>query len=121
MTPDKIQLEGMIFYGHHGASPAEQEVGQRFVVDLEAHRDLSTAGRSDELGDTVSYSEVFRLVKEVVEGPRRKLLENLAETIAERVLQGFDVDAVRVRIKKPEVPMKGSILAHAAVEIFRSR
>ena len=121
VTPDKIQLEGMIFYGHHGASPAEQEVGQRFVVDLEAHRDLSAAGRSDELGDTVSYSEVFRLVKEIVEGPRRKLLENLAETIAERVLQGFDVDAVRVRIKKPEVPMKGSILAHAAVEILRSR
>ena len=30
-----------------------------------------------------------------------------------------DVEAVRVRLRKPEVPMKGSVLTHAAVEIFR--
>ena len=119
LVPDKIQLEGMVFYGFHGASPAEQEVGQRFVVDLEVQRDLRSAGLSDELRDTVSYSHLFRLVKEVLEGPRHKLLEFLAENIAQRVLSEFDVDAVRVKVKKPEVPMKGSILAHAAVEIIR--
>ena len=111
----------MIFYGYHGASPAEQEIGQRFVVDLEVERDLRPAGLSDELNDTVSYSQLYRLVKDVVEGSRRNLLENVAETIAQRVLEELEVDAVRVRVKKPEVPMKGSILDHAAVEIFRSR
>ena len=118
---DKIQLEGMTFYGFHGAKPAEQELGQRFVVDVEMHRDLSVPGLSDNLEDTINYSRAYRLVKEVMEGPSRKLLENLAETIAQRALKEFDLKAIRVRVKKPEVPMKGSILAHAGVEIFRER
>ncbi len=116
---DKIQLEGMVFYGFHGIGPAEQELGQRFIVDLEMERDLHAAGLSDDQEDTVNYSRVYKLVKEVMEGPSRKLLENLAETIAQRVLEGFDIDAIRVKVKKPEVPMKGSILSHASVEIFR--
>ena len=118
---DKIQLEGMVFYGFHGIGPAEQELGQRFIVDLEMERDLHAAGLSDDPEDTVNYSRVYKLVKEVMEGPSRKLLENLAETIAQRVLEGFDIDAIRVKVKKPEVPMKGSILSHASVEIFRQR
>ena len=121
MALDKIRLEGMVFYGFHGVNPAEQESGQRFVVDLEAQRDLSAAGVSDDLADTVNYSRLYRLVKEVVEGPSRKLLENLAETIAQRVLDGFDVDAVTVRVKKPEAPIKGSVLSYAGVEIIRER
>ncbi len=118
---DKIILNGMVFYGFHGMSPAEQELGQRFVVDLEVHLDLVEAGMSDSLDDTVSYTHLYRKVKEVMEGPSRKLLENAAETIARRVLSESDVSAVRVAIKKPEVPMKGSVLAYAAVEIFRKR
>ena len=50
MADDRIVLEGMVFYGYHGVSPAEQELGQRFVVDLEAHRDLRAAGLSDDPG-----------------------------------------------------------------------
>ena len=38
MTSDKILLEGMVFFGFHGVNPAEQELGQRFVIDLEAQR-----------------------------------------------------------------------------------
>ena len=109
----------MVFYGFHGIDPAEQELGQRFVVDLEVQRDLRAAGASDDPQDTVNYSRMYRLVKEVMEGPSCKLLENLAETIAQGILEGFDVDSVRVKVKKPEVPMKGSILAHASVEVFR--
>ena len=118
---DKIQLDGMVFYGYHGASSVEQEMGQRFVVNLEVQRDLRSAGLSDDLQDTVSYSHIYRLVKEVMEGPSRKLLESLAETIAQRVLDDFDVDSVRVKVKKPEVPIKGSFLTHASVEVFRQR
>ena len=118
---DKIQLAGMVFYGYHGVGPEEQQVGQRFVVGLEAERDLRAAGRSDDPDDTVNYSRMYRVVKEIVEGPSRKLLESVAESIAMAILDGFDVESVRVNVKKPEVPIKGSILAHAAVEIYRER
>ena len=121
MARDKIQLIGMVFYGFHGIDPAEQELGQRFVVDLEVQRDLSDAGLSDDPRDTVNYSRMYGMVKEVMEGNSRKLLENLAETIARRILQDLEVESVTVRVKKPEVPMKGSILTHAGVEIHRDR
>lgn len=121
MPQDKIQLEGMVFYGYHGINLPEQKLGQRFVVDLEVERDLRDAGLSDDPLDTINYSLVYRLVKEIMEGSSRKLLENVAETIAMGVLDNFEVDSVTVRVKKPEVPIKGSILSHASVEIFRER
>jgi dihydroneopterin aldolase len=118
---DKIVLEGMIFYGFHGASSAEQEVGQRFIVDLEADFDLSAAGQSDDIAATINYSRFFKLAKEILEGPSRKLLENIAENLAQRVLAEYPVDAVRVRVKKPEAPIKGSVLSYAGVDITRRR
>ena len=121
MPNDKIQLKGMVFYGYHGVAPEEQKLGQRFIVDLEMERDLRKAGVSDDPEDTVNYALVFDMVKEIMEGPGRKLLENLAETIAQQILDGYDLDAVRVIVKKPEVPMRGSILDHASVEIYRTR
>ena len=84
MAADTIRLAGMVFYGYHGVRPAERKRGQRFVVDLAVTRDLTAAGRSDDLGDTVSYSEIFRLVKGIVEGPPHNLLESLAGAIGRR-------------------------------------
>lgn len=121
MGQDKISLEGMVFYGYHGVTTEEKKLGQRFVVDLEVTRDLSAAGRSDELRDTVDYGELFKLVKAVMEGPSHNLIEGLAEDIATRVLSTFGVDEVMVRVKKPGVPIKGSILANASVQIARKR
>ncbi len=118
---DRVLLEGMVFYGYHGANPAERTLGQRFIVDLEVELDLRTAGQSDDLAHTADYSAMYAAVREVVEGPPRNLLESVAEAIARRILGSFAVDAVRVRVRKPEVPIRGSVLAHAAVEIYRER
>ena len=118
---DKIILNGMVFYGFHGMSAAEQELGQRFDVDLVVRLDLSKAGVSDMLEDTVSYTHLYRAVKEIMEGPSRNLLENVAETIAEKILAESNVASVQVTVKKPKVPMKGSVLDYAAVEIVRER
>jgi dihydroneopterin aldolase len=118
---DKIQLAGMVFYGYHGVRLAERELGQRFIVDLEIETDLSRAGRTDSLADTVSYSSLYTLVKEIMEEGSRSLLESLAETIAGLILDRFEVDAVHVTVKKPQVPIQGSVMAYAAVEITRRR
>lgn len=118
---DWIHLEGMAFYGYHGADPAEQQLGQRFIVDLAVAYDLRRAGETDDLQDTVSYAQLYRLTRDVVEGPSCQLLEAVAARIAATVLDRTPVAAVRVRLRKPEAPIKGSILAAAAVEITRWR
>ncbi len=121
MPSDKIRLDGMAFYGYHGVRPAERESGQRFLVDLEVTRDLTRAGESDDLEDTVSYSELFDLVKDIVEGEPHNLLESLAATIASAVLDSHDVDSVTVLVKKPEVPIADAVLDHASVQITRKK
>ena len=86
---DRIILEGMQFYGYHGVNPEERVLGQRYVVDLTADLDLSRAGQSDRLEDTVSYSHIYRTVRAVMEGEPRNLLESAAQAIADRVLSEF--------------------------------
>jgi dihydroneopterin aldolase len=117
---DRIRLEGMIFYGMHGVDPAEKSLGQRFVVDLEVERDLRKPGRTDDLNDTVNYAQLYKLTRAVLEGPSKDLIEALAEEVARRVAEAYPgVEVIRVRVLKPEVPIKGSILHGAAVEIER--
>lgn len=121
MPRDKIRVEGALFYGYHGSNPAERETGQRFSVDLEVELDLGAAAASDDLSETVNYTQLYRVAKEVVEGPPHNLIESVAHTIAVRVLESFPVEAVRVKVKKLEVRIKGSILSGTSVELYRER
>ena len=118
---DQIILEGMQFYGYHGVNPEERVLGQRYVVDLTAQLDLSRAGHSDRLEDTVSYAHIYRAVKAVMEGEPRNLLESAAEAIADRVLTDFPIEAVTVTVKKPNPPVRGSSIELAAVQVHRTQ
>jgi dihydroneopterin aldolase len=111
----------MQFYGFHGVNAEERALGQSYVVDLAVEVDLTLPGRSDRLGDTVSYTRLYRTVKEVIEGESRNLLEGLAHSIAGRVLQEHPVSSVQLTVKKPHPPIKGSVVSYAAVEIYRTR
>jgi len=121
MAEDRITLEGMVFYGYHGVNPEERELGQRFVVDLELEKDLSAAGLSDDLTQTVNYASAYKLAREVVEGQPCNLIETVAERLATALLSHLSIDGVRVRVRKPWAPVKGSVLDSVAVEIVRKR
>ena len=121
MPNDRISLEGMQFYGFHGVNPEERSLGQYYVVDLAVELDLRGPGASDQLEDTVSYTSLYGAVQVVMEGESKYLLEAAAQAIADRVLAEFPVKAVQVRVKKPHPPIRGSVVDHAAVEIYRTR
>lgn len=119
---DEILLEGMLFYGYHGVNPEEQALGQRFIVDLTVSADLREAGRTDDLTSTISYSEIYKRLRPIMETERFDLLEALGEAIATMVLSEFPrADAVAVTVRKPGVAIRGSILESAGVRIRRSR
>ncbi|GAB7387185.1 dihydroneopterin aldolase [Bacillaceae bacterium] len=117
---DKILFRRMAFYAYHGVYPEENALGQRFYVDLEIGKDLSRAGKSDDLRDTVDYAQVYASVKRIVEEERFKLLEALAEKIAARLLSEFAIEEILVRITKPDPPIPGHYES-VAVEIRRSK
>ncbi len=118
---DRIILEGMQVYGFHGANPEERALGQPYIVDLAVELDLRKPGASDRLEDTVSYTHLYRVVQSVVSGESKNLLEATAQAIACRVLDEFPIQAVRVVLKKPRPPIRGSVIDNAAVEIYRTR
>ena len=117
---DKVFLREMQYYGYHGAYPEENRLGQRFIVDLELELDLSPAARQDDLEKTVDYQAVYDTVKEEVEGSPVKLVETLAERIVRRLFTTFPVDAVWIRVTKPDPPIPGHYRA-VGVELQRKR
>ena len=121
MPADRIVLKGMQFYGFHGVNPEERAMGQPYLVDLTAELDLSVPGKSDRLEDTVSYAHLYQVVKGVMEGEPKNLLESAAQSIAQGILEDFPVAAVRVQVQKLRPPIRGSVIEYAAVDIYRTR
>jgi dihydroneopterin aldolase len=117
---DKILLHGLVFHSYHGCHPAEAELGQKFVVDVELSCDLSAAGRADDLTKTIDYTKIYEDVKRIVEGKRYHLIETVAEDIAQTILKSYPVSQVCVRVKKPQVPIAGA-LESVGVEMVRSK
>jgi dihydroneopterin aldolase len=108
MSPtDKLVLTDMIFRACHGVLPIEKRRRQEFRVTVELELSLAQAGRDDALDRTVDYCAVQAVVRAVVEGSHRKLIEALAEDIARRILAAFPaVQAVSVDLLKPSPPVR---------------
>ncbi len=118
---DKIIMKDMQFYGKHGVMEEEAVLGQPFSVTVILHLPLEQAGKSDNLDMTVNYGLVYADVKFLVEECRYRLIEALAEAIAERILATYSiVQSVTVEVQKPKAPISG-IFSHMAVEITRKR
>ncbi len=121
MQRDRIELRGLRLVGICGALPEERSRPQPLEVDLDLEVDLSAAGGSDELTDTVDYGAVCALVSRVVEASTSKLLEHLAVQVLEAMLSDNErIEAVTISLRKlrPPVPLD---LASAGVRVTRTR
>lgn len=119
---DYIHLRDLEFYGYHGVLQAETELGQRFRVTLKIAVDLQHAGETDELDNTVSYADVFTIVRNIVEGQPYKLIEAVAEKIAKDVRGAYpnEIKGIQVEVIKPDPPIPGHY-REVAVEITRGQ
>jgi dihydroneopterin aldolase len=115
----RIRLDGLEAFGRHGALPAERELGQRFLVDLEVELADCAGTVSDDLADTVDYAALSDAVVAIVGGPPVALLERLAEIIAARALEEDLVTAVVVTVRKPHVALPHPV-REASVTVRRA-
>jgi 7,8-dihydroneopterin aldolase/epimerase/oxygenase len=104
---DAIRLVGLSFYGYHGVTAAEKETGNQFEVDCEIETDLSEAGHTDRLTDTIDYAQVYQLIKGTVEGTAYSLLEALANHLATIILDRFPAYRVTLKVRKLQPPLAG--------------
>jgi dihydroneopterin aldolase len=121
MAPtDRIELRGLVISGICGALPEERERAQPLEVDLDVVADLSAAGESDDLADTLDYGSITEQVEGIVTSGAPMLLERLARTIADAVLADPRAVSVTVAVRKlrPPVPQ---VMGTSGVRITRSR
>ncbi|MBC8384024.1 MAG: dihydroneopterin aldolase [Candidatus Cloacimonetes bacterium] len=117
----KIHLNEMVFYGHHGVHPEERKLGQRFIVNFSYETDHKHDQKLEHIDDTIDYTKVFQIIKNILENKEFLLLENCANTILDSILSSFSkIIHAKVRIRKPSVPIKGS-LGSVEVEMDRFR
>jgi dihydroneopterin aldolase len=113
-----IEINGLSLYTHHGVSAAEQEVGQRLVLDLRLDVGETDATVTDRVEDTVDYAEVCQLVALVAQQRSYQTLERLCSAIADRLLADFELEGVWVKAAKPEPPIPLPV-EEVAVEVWR--
>jgi dihydroneopterin aldolase len=111
-----IELAALELYGYHGLDEVERREGQRFLYDL--WLEVDDAALSDRIEDAVDYREVVDAVRELSDRRRFKLLEPLAAAVAEMLLARFELEGVRVRVRKPDVALP---VAYSAVSLERRR
>lgn len=118
---DRISLRDLRVTAVVGVLPQERIDPQPLSIDIDIHTDLTAAGMTDRLEDSVDYGAVCSRIVELVTDHAPLLLERLAHLMAEDLLGAFPtVDAVVIEVRKlrPPVPQD---LATSGVRITRRR
>jgi len=110
----------MVFYGYHGMSASEKDLGGKFEVDLDLYRSLKKAGQADDIKYTLDYQAIYETVYDCTKNNKFYLVEALAEKIARTIIELYEVDRLIVRVRKPHAPVKG-VLDTVEVEVERCK
>jgi 7,8-dihydroneopterin aldolase/epimerase/oxygenase len=109
MTADRISIRGLRVATHVGVTDEERATSQIVVLDVDVVVDLTAASTSDDLSDTVDYGTLTTRIWELVQGHESRLLESLAGSVAQLVLEVAGVEQVLVRVAKESPPVKEAL------------
>lgn len=99
----------MEVYAFHGCYKEEQIVGNRFLVSLSYICELKEATKSDNINDTVSYLDIYRLVRQEM-AITSHIIEHVAKRIIDRILKEYPiVEELEVKISKCNPPLGGLV------------
>ena len=84
-----------------GIYPEERSKKQDIEINIVMHADLSKAARTDRIEDTIDYKAIKKSVLALVERSEFFLIERLAGSIADLVLEDAMVERVEITLDKP--------------------
>jgi len=104
-----IKVENIKVYAYHGCLKEETQIGSDYRVDLEVKVDLKKSAKTDELGDTVDYVFLNKIIKDEMAIPS-KLLETVAKRILDRIFKEDKlVKKTSVSVSKINPPIGGNV------------
>lgn len=120
MSTDKIIIKGLHCSVRVGVKKEEQEVRRNCEIDLKIYFDLSTAGKSDDLDQTVNYSKIIHLIHDLSGEVTYKLMEAFAYRLFSEIFSHTAAKKISMRVKKMNPPIEGRF-EYVGVEMTRSR
>jgi dihydroneopterin aldolase len=102
-----VELYGLEVEGAHGVEEEERQEPQPFLYDL--WLEVSEDATSDRLEATVDYRDVVRCVQEISAARQFRLLEAMAAAVAGVLVDRFDLESARVRVRKPAVRLEAPV------------
>ncbi len=111
-----VRVHNLVVYGYHGVFPEEKTLGQRFEIDLEYTLANPPDPWTDRLESTVSYVELHQRVEQLAGEEQFDLIETLADRLVDEIRRSQLVRMVRVKVRKPSVPLPG-VLDYVEAEV----
>ena len=115
---DKIRILNLKVPAKHGVYDFEKHKDGLFEIDVEMELDLSRAGISDQIEDTIDYCDAVRLITETFTSKDYNLIESVGEKICKNLIKYYSLKMVKVKIRKPHAPIVAS-LDTVEIEIVR--
>lgn len=113
---NRIEVNGIKLYAHHGCMEEEAKIGGHYSVDIEVHTDFTEAAETDDLSKTVDYVTINQIVKEEM-AIRSKLIEHVGLRIMNRIQHEVNgIEGLQVKITKISPPINGDV-ANVAIII----
>lgn len=118
---NQIIIKNLRIFAYHGVHIFEKKIGQNFYIDILVNIDKLSGFVTDKLDDTVSYSQIIKVIRNTVTGQKYNLIEKLAEVICEKLFLSFsNINNLEITVKKPDAPIKEDF-EYVAIKIKRSR
>ena|ERR1700730_12678467 len=100
-----VHLHKVMMHAHHGVYKEEQQIGSNYELDLDVKFD-ETDSKFERIGDTISYEELFAIVKKKMQVPTH-LLEKVCEGIIRNIRHEYaEVKEITISIYKLEAPIE---------------
>lgn len=103
---NKIIIRGLEVSACHGVRDFEKTAPQPFIFDADIYFDFHSAYLSDDLADTVNYSEASNIIVATATQNTFDLIEKLAYVCAYSVMEHMPADKISLTVYKPNAPMK---------------
>ena len=104
-----IRLEGLYLRAYHGCYDLEQQVGNRFRVDLTIRTPLNDLPTTDDVTRAVNYLTVYEIVERTMQRTQRTIEAAAANVIA-AVKEAFpEIYDVECTVAKLAPPLGGKI------------
>lgn len=118
---DSIHIDKLVFFAHHGVFPEEKSLGQKFIISMILHIDLSKVGETDQLTHGICYKSVIENALRLCTEKNFNTIEGAAEYLAYNLLCIYmDIITIEIKFEKPNAAIK-ALFDTICINIKRSR